>query len=47
MSELARRTADVSLPVPLDQLFTYELPVTLHASRAAGCRVLVPFGADV
>ncbi|MSV35303.1 MAG: primosomal protein N' [Bryobacterales bacterium] len=35
---------DVSLPVPLDQLFTYGLPVTLRHRAQAGCRVLVPFG---
>ncbi len=35
---------DVSLPVPLDQSFTYRLPETLTHRVAAGCRVLVPFG---
>jgi primosomal protein N' (replication factor Y) len=35
---------DVSLPVPLDQAFTYELPLTLRHRIAVGCRVLVPFG---
>ncbi|HLG97714.1 MAG TPA: primosomal protein N' [Bryobacteraceae bacterium] len=35
---------DVSLPVPLDQSFTYRLPQTLQHRVAAGCRVLVPFG---
>jgi len=35
---------DVSLPVPLDQSFTYWLPETLRHRVAAGCRVLVPFG---
>src|SRR5277367_745202 len=35
---------DVSLPVPLDQSFTYRLPETLWHRAAAGCRVLVPFG---
>ena len=35
---------DVSLPVPLDQLFTYLLPVTLRHRVRTGCRVLVPFG---
>src|SRR3989442_9626916 len=35
---------DVSLPVPLDQLFTYALPETLRHRVAPGCRVLVPFG---
>jgi primosomal protein N' (replication factor Y) len=35
---------DVSLPVPLDQPFTYLLPETLRHRVVAGCRVLVPFG---
>ncbi len=35
---------DVSLPVPLDQPFTYSLPVTLRHRVAAGCRIVVPFG---
>jgi len=36
---------DVSLPVPLDQSFTYALPETLRHRVHTGCRVLVPFGA--
>src|SRR5689334_1371145 len=35
---------DVSLPVPLDQAFTYRLPETLRRRVRAGSRVLVPFG---
>ena len=35
---------DVSLPVPLDQSFTYRLPDTLRHRAATGCRVMVPFG---
>ena len=35
---------DVSLPVPLDQPFTYLLPETLRPRVKTGCRVLVPFG---
>src|ERR1700752_4242708 len=35
---------DVSLPVPLDQPFTYALPETLRHRVAPGCRVIVPFG---
>jgi primosomal protein N' (replication factor Y) len=35
---------DVSLPVPLDQAFTYSLPETLNHRIQCGCRVLVPFG---
>jgi primosomal protein N' (replication factor Y) len=34
----------VSLPVPLDRPFTYELPLTLRERAQAGARVLVPFG---
>jgi primosomal protein N' (replication factor Y) len=35
---------DVSLPVPLDQPFTYLLPETMRHRVHTGCRVLVPFG---
>src|SRR5580704_13897474 len=35
---------DVSLPVPLDQAFTYRLPETMQHRTQPGCRVLVPFG---
>jgi primosomal protein N' (replication factor Y) len=35
---------DVSLPVPMDQPFTYSLPLTLQHRVQAGCRVVVPFG---
>jgi primosomal protein N' (replication factor Y) len=35
---------DVSLPVPVDQPFTYALPDTLRHRVRAGCRVLAPFG---
>ncbi len=35
---------NVSLPVPLDQPFTYSLPLTLRHRVLAGCRVIVPFG---
>jgi len=35
---------DVSLPVPLDQAFTYRLPETLEARVQPGARLLVPFG---
>jgi len=43
MSE-AFRYCDLALPVPLDQLFTYELPETLQDRVAIGSRVWVPFG---
>jgi primosomal protein N' (replication factor Y) len=36
---------DVSLPIPLDQPFTYSLPATLEHRVQPGCRVVVPFGA--
>ena len=35
---------DVSLPVPLDQPFTYALPETLRHRVQAGSRLVVPFG---
>ncbi len=35
---------DVSLPVPLDQTFTYSLPLTLRHRAQVGSRLLVPFG---
>ena len=35
---------DVSLPIPLDQAFTYALPETLRPRVEPGSRVLVPFG---
>jgi primosomal protein N' (replication factor Y) (superfamily II helicase) len=38
------RYCDVSLPVPLDQVFTYSLPETLQHRVEIGCRVFVPFG---
>ena len=38
------RFCDVSLPVPLDQPFTYALPETLRHRVRPGCRLMVPFG---
>ena len=35
---------DVALPVPLDQPFTYRLPLTLRHRAQPGSRLLVPFG---
>src|ERR1039458_4441016 len=35
---------DVSLPVPIDQPFTYALPETLRHRVQVGCRLVVPFG---
>jgi primosomal protein N' (replication factor Y) len=34
---------DVSLPVPVDQPFTYRLPETLRHRAKRGCRLTVPF----
>ena len=39
------RYADVVLPVPLPELFTYALPQSLQDEVQVGCRILVPFGA--
>ena len=36
--------ADVVLPVPLPELFTYYVPEDLASEIQPGCRVLVPFG---
>jgi primosomal protein N' (replication factor Y) len=38
------RFCDVSLPVPVDQVFTYSLPETLQHRVQVGSRVFVPFG---
>jgi len=45
-SEAARdpEYCDVALPVPLNRLFTYRLPLTLRHRVRPGSRVLVPFG---
>jgi primosomal protein N' (replication factor Y) len=44
MPEGSYRYCDVSLPVPLDQPFTYGLPETLRHRVRPGSRLLVPFG---
>jgi len=44
MVEGTNRYCDVALPVPLDRLFTYELPLTLRHRVQAGCRVVAPLG---
>jgi primosomal protein N' (replication factor Y) len=44
MGEGAFRYCDVALPVPLDRLFTYELPITLRHRVQPGCRVVAPLG---
>jgi primosomal protein N' (replication factor Y) len=43
-AESPKRYCDVALPVPVDRLFTYELPLTLRHRVLIGCRVLAPFG---
>ena len=44
MPEGSFQFCDVSLPVPLDQPFTYSLPETLRHRVQPGSRVIVPFG---
>lgn len=36
--------AEVILPLPVANLFTYRIPLKYNASVQAGCRVVVPFG---
>ncbi|MEZ5345137.1 MAG: primosomal protein N' [Pyrinomonadaceae bacterium] len=36
--------AEVALPIPLRQTFTYSIPEDLREAAAAGSRVIVPFG---
>ena len=36
--------AEIALPVPLDKLFTYEVPERLKDRVQPGMRVVVPFG---
>lgn len=44
MGQGSYRYCDVSLPVPLDQPFTYALPETLQHRVQPGSRIVVPFG---
>ena len=44
MPEGSYQYCDVSLPVPVDQPFTYALPLTLRHRVQPGSRLLVPFG---
>ncbi len=44
MNDAAFRYCDVALPVPVDRLFTYELPLPLRHDARPGCRAMVPFG---
>lgn len=41
----ASRYCDISLPVPLDQPFTYAVPPEIGGQVQRGVRVIVPFGA--
>lgn len=36
--------ADVAVPLPIDQTFTYAVPKRVEGGLSPGCRVLVPFG---
>ncbi|HBL35136.1 MAG TPA: primosomal protein N' [Porphyromonadaceae bacterium] len=36
--------ADVVLPLPLSETFTYAVPASMQSALAIGCRVIVPFG---
>jgi len=36
--------AQIALPIPLDELFDYQIPTTLLPQLKIGCRVKVPFG---
>jgi primosomal protein N' (replication factor Y) len=44
MSERKTFFADVLLPVPIHQVFTYRIPFELNDQLAFGIRVIVPFG---
>ena len=44
MSERVTYFADVLLPVPIHQVFTYRIPFDLNDHVKAGLRVIVPFG---
>ena len=44
MNERKTFFADVLLPVPIHQVFTYRIPFELNDSISFGLRVIVPFG---
>jgi primosomal protein N' (replication factor Y) len=44
MPESDFQFCEVALPVPIDRVFTYELPLTLRHRVRVGCRVIAPFG---
>jgi primosomal protein N' (replication factor Y) len=41
---MTRKLVDIALPVPLDRIFTYQIPPELVQAVHLGRRVLVPFG---
>jgi len=41
---MSHQFADIAFPVPLNQLFTYEIPESLRASAQEGVRAIAPFG---
>ncbi len=45
MDDATCRYCDVALPIPVDRLFTYEIPLPLRHDARSGSRVVVPFGA--
>lgn len=45
MRDADPRYCDVALPVPVDRLFTYELPLSVRHRVRIGSRVWAPFGA--
>jgi primosomal protein N' (replication factor Y) len=44
MIDATRLYCDVALPVPVDRLFTYRLPLAVQDKARRGCRILVPLG---
>ncbi len=44
MAESDFQFCELALPVPLDRVFTYQLPLTLRHRVRPGCRVVAPFG---
>lgn len=44
MTERETFFADVLLPVPMRQVFTYRIPFDFNTQIRSGLRVLVPFG---
>jgi primosomal protein N' (replication factor Y) len=44
MPDSSHEYCDVALPVPIDRLFTYRVPLTLRHRLTAGSRVVAPLG---